>query len=87
MNFKHLIFASLFFLSLSCRETASEEDHGHEHGTEAGEHAHEEEAGHGHAHDEEGNHEQEEFIVEDDSLEQEKDSTHIHDDGEVHHDH
>jgi hypothetical protein len=85
MNFKNIIFSSLLLLSFSCRETASE-DHGHEHGTEDGERAHDEEAEHAHPH--EDHTEQEEFTVGKDSIDHEEDAGHhSHEDGRKHDDH
>lgn len=86
MKTRLFIIAGVLLMNLSCRENAAAEDH--EHGTEAGEHSHEEEAAH--AHDENGDHpegeahhEQEEFVVENDSLQKETE-THVHEDGEEH---
>ena len=85
MKIRLFIIAGLLLMNLSCRENTAEENH--EHGTEAGEHSHEEEASHGHGengeHLEEEQLEQEDFVIENDSLQKETE-THVHEDGEEH---
>lgn len=88
MKISNILIALSIVFAVACSKKA-ENDHGHEHGTEAQEHAHDEiDNSHGHPH-EEGeeahSHEQEEFTLKGDSVDVKQDSTHhTHEDGSTH---
>ena len=92
MKISNILLAISFMAVIACGGKKNEDNHGHSHGTETGTHSHEESAdehGHSHAdgdHDHDNHHEQEEFTIKEDSVE-ETGSTHTHDDGSTHQDH
>mgnify|MGYP006432747409 CR=1 FL=1 len=84
MKFKVSLFIVALGFTFGCNSGETQNDHGHEHGSET--HMHEEE--HGHAHENgDQHHEQEEFTVPADSTKLKSDSTHVHEDGSEHPDH
>ena len=94
MKISNILIALTFVFAVACTVKKTGEDHGHSHETESQAHPHDEAAeDHGHSHDDGGHehghehNEQEEFTVESDTTQVEKEGTHTHDDGSTHHDH
>lgn len=79
MKISNILIALIILFSVACTSKNVKNEHGHEHETEDSVHSH----------DDDGNHvDQEEFTIEDKSIQEENDSTHhIHEDGSEHHDH
>jgi len=74
MKLSIVTIAIILFISVSCGNKKSNEEHGHPHETEA-------EHGHPQDEDADADHHQEEFKVESDSA------VHTHEDGNTHNDH
>jgi hypothetical protein len=87
MKISNILIALTIVFAVACSGKKSENDHGHEHGTEAHDHAPDANAeDHGHEHD--AHPEQEEFTIQGDSIQVTTDTTHhTHEDGSTHHDH
>ncbi|MDH5474945.1 MAG: hypothetical protein OEX22_04580 [Cyclobacteriaceae bacterium] len=81
MKISNILIAFIILFSVSC---ITKNEHGHDHGTESHDH-HNEEDSMDHHHEQ---NKQEEFTIEEDSIQIENDSTyHTHEDGSKHHDH
>jgi hypothetical protein len=77
MKISNIVIALVTLFAVACTDEKTANEHGHAHGTEE----------HGHDHDDD-HHEQEEFTVNEDSVEVMTDSTtHAHDDSSLHHNH
>ncbi|MCG8307521.1 MAG: hypothetical protein MI975_09025 [Cytophagales bacterium] len=98
MKISNILIAFVILFFVACSGKRPENNHGHEHGTEAHRHPHDEQGNaHEHAHGEgeeahshEGDHSltQEEFTVEGDSAEvATAPDHHVHEDGSVHQNH
>lgn len=85
MKLSQLFIAFIALFAVACTSN-NEENHGHPHPAEEHGHPHDEDADHSHEGGE--HHDQEEFIIENDTSRVKKDSaTHTHEDGTEHHDH
>ena len=100
MKIINILIILTFVFTMACTGKKPAHDHGHEQGTEAHEHPHDTdprdhghshaagEEGHSHDHDEDDHHEQEEFTMDGNAVEEVTDSAHhTHEEGSGHHDH